>query len=664
MRLIRHIGRLSLAGFIALSLVSCGGSTPTIDRAGAHQQIDVDAVLARAEVSQSPQKERLQLQAARQLNVDQQYTRARNLLNDLDPDVLNDSQFAEYTLLFSETALADDSYFLAQRILTNPRLNQQWQSLPVDSQITLHQRRADVFMLLGRPHDSILERIALEALFANTAVADQALTSDTLANKSLVNNKLVKNVLAEKSLIATAHAENPRFANQDVLWQTLMSMPLVELQASSQQPRQLPTQQEEELQGWYSLALLSKSHQYNLDKQLEAINQWAAQWPQHSASQRRPKDLQLLQQLITERPMQVALLLPQQGRLGAAGNAVRDGFMAAYYEAMKQQHTIPALKFYDTSQGSIVDIYQRAVADGAELIIGPLDKDKVVELSQLESLPVPTLAVNYVENHHAEDGQEPARSLYQFGLSTEDEARQIAHRAWIEGHRYAMILTTSASWGQRSADAFREAWEEHGGTVINISQFTGEGDYSSVIKSALHVDLSEQRYSRMRTLLNRPLEFEPRRRQDADMLFLAAQAGEARQIKPTLAFHYASDLEVYATSQIFSGVNDPQRDRDLNDIKFSTLPWYFDTRNAEKQSIIAAANPPASFQRLYALGVDSYHLYPRLKLLEQSPYARLYGVTGSLSMNSLRQIERKQTWAKMVNGIAQPLPAVVQNPDS
>ncbi|WP_439134216.1 penicillin-binding protein activator [Pseudomaricurvus sp.] len=662
MRLISNIGRLSLAGLVALSLYGCGGSTPTIDQPDSkgYVSIDVDKVLAQAEASQSPQREILLLQVAQQLNYDKQYARALNLLNSIDSGRLDDANFANYSLIFSETAMADDSYFLAQRILTNPRLNQQWQSLPTDSKITLHQRRADLFMLLGEPEASILERVALEPLLKS---------------------------------------QEERYANQDLLWQTLMSMPTSELQSRSQRPvtassvpvpstttssattssttvsqteaeatGSSPTvsatssqiastpSQSEELRGWYSLALISKNHQFNLDKQLDQINEWVARWPQHPASQRLPKDLQLLQQLIAERPSLVALLLPQQGRLGAAGNAVRDGFVAAYYQAKKENRTIPTLKLYDTSKGNIVDVYNQAVTDGAELIIGPLDKDKVTELSQFENLPVPTLALNYSETE-----QEPALGLYQFGLSGEDEARQIAQRAWIEGHRYAMILTTDASWGARSGEAFRTAWEAQGGTVINISQFTGQGDYSNVIKQALHINLSEERYNKMRVMLNRPMEFEPRRRQDADMVFLAAQPGEARQVKPTLAFHYASDLQVYATSQVYSGANDPKSDRDLNGIKFSTLPWFFARNNPEKQSIKQAANPSPSYQRLYALGVDSYQLYPRLKQLTQSPYTHLYGVTGSLNMNAQRRIEREQTWAKIVNGTAKALPSVVDN---
>jgi outer membrane PBP1 activator LpoA protein len=51
-------------------------------------------------------------------------------------------------------------------------------------------------------------------------------------------------------------------------------------------------------------------------------------WPGHPAASRLPRDLQLLQQLIAEKPKHVALLLPVSGKLGRAGRAIRDGFFA------------------------------------------------------------------------------------------------------------------------------------------------------------------------------------------------------------------------------------------------------------------------------------------------------------------------------------------------
>ncbi|MAZ90245.1 MAG: penicillin-binding protein activator [Cellvibrionaceae bacterium] len=622
MDFIKHVGRFTLASIVAAGLHGCGGSTPIIDdrpttdieQAAA---VDIDALLNQAQMSRSPQKEQLLLQAAQHLSLQGEQHWARNLLNSIDPTLLDDEQFIAYTLTFSEIALADDAFFLAQRILTNPRLDQQWQTLAVEQQVLLRQRRADLFMVLGEPNASIEELLALQPL-----INDPLLDID----------------------------------NQDVLWQALMSMPVAELTYRSQKAANTPTLQNEDLRGWYSLALISKNNQGNLDKQLFQINQWVARWPQHPASLRLPKDLQLLQQLIEERPAQVAVLLPQQGRLAKAGKAVRDGFVAAYYQALANGSHTPVLKFYDTSEGDIVDVYNRASLDGADLMIGPLDKNKVTTLSQQESLPIPTLAVNY-----SEDVAEPATNLFQFGLSAEDEARQIARRAWVEGHRYAMILTTDANWGRRSADAFRQAWENLGGTIITQSEFTGEGDFSNVIKQALHINESQKRAQGVRALFPQPVEFEPRRRQDADMLFMVARPTEARQIKPTLAFHYASKLPVYATSHIYSGTEDRKADRDLNNIRFSTLPWFFDNNNATKQVIQQAANPAPSYQRLYALGVDSFQLYPRLKQLQQSEYTRLYGVTGSLSMNAQRRVEREQIWAKMNNGRAQSLPMVVSH---
>ncbi len=622
MNFVKLVGRVSLVTIVAVGLQGCGGNTQIKDQQSSAQleqpaAIDIDALLNRAQMSRSPQKEQLLLQAAQYLSETNEPHWARNLLNSIDPTLLSDAEFIEFTLTFSQLALEDDAYFLAQRILTNPRLDQQWQTLQREQQILLRQRRAELFTVLGEPNASIEERLALQPL-----LSDPLLDID----------------------------------NQDVLWQSLMSMPVAELTYRSQKAASTPTAENEQLRGWYSLALISKNNQSDLDKQLFQINQWVARWPQHPASLRLPNDLQLLQQLIQERPNQVAVLLPQQGRLAKAGKAVRDGFVAAYYQSINHNGHTPTLKFYDTAQSNIIDVYNRAVVDGAEIIIGPLDRDKVTILSQQDALPVPTLAVNY-----SEALTEPATGLFQFGLSAEDEARQIARRAWVEGHRYAMILTTDANWGRRSAEAFRAAWENLGGTIITQSEVSGDGDYSNVIKSALQIDQSQKRAQRIRALFPQAVEFEPRRRQDADMLFMVARPTEARQIKPTLAFHYASKLPVYASSHIYTGAEDRKADRDLNNIKFSTLPWFFDNTNATKQMIQQAASPNPSYQRLYALGVDSFQLYPRLKQLEQSEHTRLYGVTGSLSMNQQRRIEREQIWAKMNNGRAQSLPMVVSH---
>ncbi len=613
-------------GLIALTLLisSCSAPTPSIKQPVVATPVipsptQTRQLLELARASTSPQQEQLYLQAAEQLAQQSHHNWARNLLTGLDSRLLSDSELIRYTLLLSKLAIDDSAYFLAQRILTNPRLDQQWQTLPTDTSLTLRQRRAKIFAILGEEKRSIEERLTLGNQLAGTS-----LDSD---------------------------------ANRDAIWQTLMALPLSELQQLSQ------TSRHPELQGWYSLALIGKNNDIDLEQQLAQVNHWVQRWPQHTASQQLPSDLQRLQQLIQQRPRQIALLLPQSGKLAWAGKAIRDGFLAAYYRARQQQQYTPEIRSYDSAHSDIDELYQRAVDEGAELIIGPLDKNKVADLGLQLSLPVAVLAMNYTDlpddqhNPTADTAPEatPINNLFQFGLAAEDEARQAAQRAWFEGHRQAMLLAPASNWGERSATAFKQEWLKLGGKLVSDHRFDSKGNYSNSLKEALQINQSQDRARRLRRLFGQGLEFEPRRRQDIDMIFLLASPTQARQIKPTLAFHYAGELPVYATSHIYAGSLDRKSDRDLNDIKFSTIPWTFDSKNINKNTIDKYSQPSAAHSNLYALGTDAYRLYPRLKQLQQESNARLYGATGTLQLQTDNRIARTQVWAQIRNGRAQLL---------
>ncbi|HEY7884272.1 MAG TPA: penicillin-binding protein activator, partial [Cellvibrionaceae bacterium] len=157
-------------------------------------------------------------------------------------------------------------------------------------------------------------------------------------------------------------------------------------------------------------------------------------------------------------------------------------------------------------------------------------------------------------------------------------------------------------------------------------------------------------------------EFEPRRRQDVDMIFLIATPAEARQIKPTLAFHYAGDVPVYATSQIYTG-QISTTDSDLNGIRFNTLPWQFDHTRPEKQLLSQHSQVPIAFIPLQAMGVDAYHLYPRLPQLHRLGRARLFGATGNLSLNAQGQVKRELIWARFTGNNVELLPAIIDQPN-
>ncbi len=576
-------------------------------------QLSAGKLLQLANQAQSPERESLVLQAAQVYIEGGKYNRARDLLVDINAEELPDQAYIKHTDLLSAVALHEGSNFLAHGILTKPRLEQQWHSMEPAMEISLRDKRAQVFALLGEPQNSVNERIQISAL---------------TNNKKLLQS------------------------NQDALWQSLMSIPFAELQNLAL------SGMSDTARGWYSLAAINKNNQIDLEQQREQLQRWLRDWRQHPAHKNLPSDLKLLQSLIDQQPKQIALLLPMQGKLAEAGEAVRDGFFAAYFQALGNGRHAPEVRQYDSSE-DVLAAYQQAVAEGADLVIGPIDKEKVTELSLMPALEVPVLALNYPDTPPAQ----PLKGFYQFGLAVEDEARQVARQAFLEGHRQAMVIIPSQEWSERSARAFANEWEKLGGVVVNRSQFQGGTNYSKLVKDAMQIESSLVRNREMQELLGVPLQTAPRSRSDVDMIFLIADPAQGRQIKPTFAFHYAGNIPVYATSQIYSGQANVKADRDLNGVRFNTMPWLFDTSSPEKQAVAQHTQSAAVYGRLHALGADAFRLYARLPQLEQVPGMRIFGATGALQMAGDGRIEREQIWVRFRNGEAQPLPMVINQND-
>jgi len=608
----RRCGLLIISALL-VTVLGCGSSPVRDDaQADAATQAEVKDLLAKADSSESPERDKYRLSAARILVDIGEEDWAGDLLATVDADTLFSDDFVDYTLLYSRIAIDNDSYFLAQRILTNPRVEQQWNRLPPEAVQTLRARRAELFALLGESADSVSERISMSAL---------------------------------------PMSDEQRDENQDALWQSLMTMPLPELQQ-----RQRETT-EPVAEGWYALASISKNNQEDIERQQAMIDQWKTQWPTHPASTHLPSDLRLLQQIVSDQPKVIGLLLPLSGQFADSGKAIRDGFMAAYYQAKSSNSRTPEIRVFDTNGRNINEVYDLAITDGAEAIIGPFFKDNVDELNLRLDLPVPTLALNTIDNQYGF----PA-NLYQFGLPVEDEARQVAQRAWLEGHRNAMVLIQQSDTGKRAGDTFTAQWTELGGNIVQSSYFSDQVDYQDVVKKSLLISDSEERAKQIRQLLGGSIKFEePRRRQDLDLIFMMARPSEAQLLKPTLNFHFASNIPVYATRHVYTGVQDSKINKDLNGIRFTTFPWWFDNNSEVKQAIMRNANPSPTYQQFYAMGVDTYRIYPRLKQLEQVTGAKFYGNTGALSMTTDRRLTREQIWVLIADSVATPLPTVVSD---
>ncbi len=608
--------RLMLCAICAVIVLTGCNSTPVKPVVKSEEQLQQEAqdqvkdLLERANTAEANQKLELLLDAAEILVQLGDTPWARSIINNLPVNA--NSEAPNYLklqvkkrLIQSYIAAADGYYPLAYDRLNSDFIDDALPAMPANLAKDVYRLRAQLLFDMEFYAASTEQRVLLSNLQ----------TSGDQASRE----------------------------NEALIWQTLMEIPLDELQ------RHVETAQDRELKGWYQLATLSKNNQTNLRQQLHQLDAWVAEWPDHPASLSLPADLQLLRQLLEEQPTRIAFLLPLTGKLGGAGNAIRDGFLAAYFERQQIEPQMPELRFYDTDNADINTLYDQAITDGNQLVIGPLSKDSILELSLRPSMPVPTLALNAIDNPLSS-----IENLYQFSLGVEDEARIAATKAFRDGHRRALIIAPNSPWGDRSVDAFIEQWRLLGGELTSDYRFEDTNDYVKVIQSALKLDESYQRAREVRSVVGH-IEFEPRRRQDIDMIFLAAQAQQARQVKPTLAFHYAGDIPVYGTSQVYSGEENRKLDQDMNGMKFSTIPWIFNNQLPEKIAIQKYTDNYANFQPLYALGVDCFHLYPRLKQLEKVKQAHFYGQTGKLNLNENRQFVRQQVWAEFRGGLAKPL---------
>lgn len=435
-----------------------------------------------------------------------------------------------------------------------------------------------------------------------------------------------------------------RTQNQRAIWDALATLPIRDLQ----QYRAAPPP--DVLSGWMHLVQIAKSFQLDPSKLNQEVKRWKRYYPKHPVSADIVTSLATRTASDVTHPKRIALLLPISSKFARAAEAVRDGFLAAYYSTTG--HKVESVRIYDVGDdpSSVTDVYDKAISEGAQFVVGPLDKDAVTTLMDEEPLPIPTLALNYaVENNDS------PTNLFQFGLSPEEEARQVAERTWVDGHVHAAVIVPTGPWGERVYNAFKERWEFMGGKIVASQSYdSNKNDFSAPLKTLLDIDKSRSRYVQLARTLKKPVKYTPRRRMDIDFIFLAAFPKQARAIRPQLKFFHATDVPVYATSHIFTGNINQEKDRDMDGMVFGDMPWVLAETTAHRslrtdieREISDAGN---SFQRLYALGIDAFSILGALGPLRNYSYERYDGETGSLSVDAQQRVRRQLTWVKFRSG--------------
>jgi len=405
------------------------------------------------------------------------------------------------------------------------------------------------------------------------------------------------------------------------------------------------------IKGWLDLAKATRSGQQNISKMEDDLLNWGTRYPSHPANDDFLKELVSIYQDNLPGSKHIAVILPLHGKLSNVSSNIKNGILSAYYESTKgsSPELMPVLHFYDSSDANLSfhQLYQQAIDAGATNIIGPLDKVVINQLAQQQELDVPVLTLNYSENVFNNTD-----NLFQFGLSPEDEARQVAELAIRQNKLRAATFYPDSEWGKRLNKAFVEHYVSLGGQIINTGDYaTDTNDYRRPIRTLLNLDQSDIRKRKIENIISKKVQHEPHRRQDIDMIFLAATHRSARSIMPSFKFHHAGDLPVYATSHVYTGKIDRELDRDLNGLIFCDLPWILHNTSALDKTFKQNWPQQENFTRLFALGIDAYHLIYNLDYLQNKDFAFYEGQTGNIQLDRHNRVTRKLLWAKFIRGI-------------
>ena len=455
---------------------------------------------------------------------------------------------------------------------------------------------------------------------------------------------------ARERLVLSAYLDTPEETqdNYAQIWQSISRLDLTVLESTRTSS--------DTIASWMELAILYKTMLHNSRNFKNAAEAWIQRYPEHPACTYIVPSLIAESEQLDLQPGQIALLLPFHGQYQQAAEAIRDGFLAAWFASGDNK---PVVIFYHADVTSINDIYQQAVADGAQFIVGPLEKEAIAALVEQGQVSVTTLALNeYKSDANINTDTNPGPGiprLFQFSLSPEDEAIEVAERARFDGHTLALAVTPETALGNRIYEAFQSRWEQLGGKILEHVTFNSEDqDFAAPVKTLLNIDNSEQRAQQLITRLGRKLRTESRRRQDADFVFIVAAPVAARQLMPQIRYYRAETLPVYSTSHVFSGIVDITKDSDINGINFADIPWILELSH-EVSLIQQSLNrnwsqETSGYRRLYALGIDSFRLIPRLGMLSLQKESRFEGETGQLSMLGDGRIQRKLRWARFIDG--------------
>lgn len=476
------------------------------------------------------------------------------------------------------------------------------QQLPAPQRALLQLTQAELALLHDHPQEAIalLKRLPVKAL---APTAQQRRLGILAAAQRLAHAPLA----AVKTLdVLDQYLQDPneRLLNQVSLLSTLNLLDATAL-------RVVLRKGSSTLKSWAEIALLTQQTGTDVQRLVTDYRQWRQTHPRHRALPGLARAYAALLSGGYAPGAQVTVLLPRSGRFAGAAAAIKAGIVAA--QLADDAALRPTLTFAESADDKrLRHIQAQALADGVDYVIGPLQKEAVDTLLLQGALPVPTLALN-----EATQTERRADNLFQLSLSPENEAVEVANKAYAQGQRRALVLFPNDAWGERLAQAFVRRWTALGGSLSGQARYPADTPGAAPVKTLLAGSAGE-------------------------LLFLVATADTVHQLYPQLR-EAAPQLRVLSTSHVYSGEFDSLRDAGLAGLCFVDIPWMFadDSASANplaRRRLTKDADPLA---RLYAMGIDAYRLAPRLLALAKNPGGYYPGQIGGLSLDQVGRVQRQ-----------------------
>ena len=160
--------------------------------------------------------------------------------------------------------------------------------------------------------------------------------------------------------------------------------------------------------------------------------------------------------------------------------------MAGYEEAAAENQVTIASTKLDTNAYPIEDLLPRARELGADLIVGPLEKENVVEAYYLANdLNTPLLALNSLP---AAQGR---NNVYSLSIDIERNTQFGMDTAWNEQCRWMLLLIGDTPLSNRIATEVRKGWEDRGGLLTKSAILHNQASLSRQISDFMEVDAEE-----------------------------------------------------------------------------------------------------------------------------------------------------------------------------